>query len=370
MDKLKDKSSWRAMIDKDNNLNKDMINQQLLEYIKQQLQAGVNKEEIIKILVNGGWQKQDVDEAFSVVLGSVSQGSAVIGQSVEKDSIKIGRFRASFILMKESAGLLKKDKEIMIFPALSAIFSIIFFAIIFIVFFFTALHGDITVFNKDSQVTVSLGAEIVFGFIFYFISFFIIIFFQAGIVTIINGRLKSQDLTFSDGLRNAFKHIGKIAVWALLAATVGMILRAISERSKLLGKIVIFFIGAAWSILTFFIAPILITEELSIKDSLKKSAEIIKKTWGESVIVGVGFGLIFMMLFLLGFLIFIASLFTASSVIIISAAVLLVLYLIILLIISSTLDTVFKTVLYQYANNGIVPAGFSEEILRAAFKKK
>lgn len=42
-----------------------MVNQQLLDYIKQQLQLGVNKEQITNTLLGTGWQKQTVEEAFS-----------------------------------------------------------------------------------------------------------------------------------------------------------------------------------------------------------------------------------------------------------------------------------------------------------------
>ena len=42
-----------------------MKNQELVNYIKQQLDQGVSKEEVTdKLVSKGGWDKQDVDEAF------------------------------------------------------------------------------------------------------------------------------------------------------------------------------------------------------------------------------------------------------------------------------------------------------------------
>lgn len=44
-----------------------MINQQLLEYVRQQVAAGVAKEEILKALISQGWNEQDVDSSFAAL---------------------------------------------------------------------------------------------------------------------------------------------------------------------------------------------------------------------------------------------------------------------------------------------------------------
>jgi hypothetical protein len=280
---------------------------------------------------------------------------------------KIGRFKASLIITKESWSLLKKDKEMMMFPILSLIVSVIIIAIAGAVGFFMMLNGNLK--NIENLKEGNYGIQLLIAFIFYFVTVFVTIFFETGIITIVKGRLNNQDLTFSDGLKNSFRKSGKIAMWALVAATVGIILKAISERSGLLGKIVIWILGAAWSILTFFIAPILIVEELSIKDSLQKSAAIIKKVWGETVIVNVGVSLFFSLLILIGLIVFIAALFTMNVKIIIAAGILWVLWVIILAIISSTLNVIFRVVLYEYANSGVIPQGFSPDVIRLAFRE-
>lgn len=42
-----------------------MINQELLDYIKQQLQQGVSREQIKNSLLANGWQEQDIEEGFN-----------------------------------------------------------------------------------------------------------------------------------------------------------------------------------------------------------------------------------------------------------------------------------------------------------------
>lgn len=47
-----------------------MVNQELTNYIQQSLTAGIKKEDIINTLVNIGWQRIDVDEAFRQLEGA------------------------------------------------------------------------------------------------------------------------------------------------------------------------------------------------------------------------------------------------------------------------------------------------------------
>lgn len=50
-----------------------MGNQQLLDYIKQQLQQGVNNDEIKKSLITNGWQGNNIEEAFTNITAPSAQ---------------------------------------------------------------------------------------------------------------------------------------------------------------------------------------------------------------------------------------------------------------------------------------------------------
>lgn len=282
---------------------------------------------------------------------------------------KVGKFRTSLSIVKASWAFLMKDKEMVWFPILSVFASLAVIAMVSLVYFFVVLGGDIQALEQANQAEGSSSGSYIYLFLMYFVSYFIVIFFQTGIVAIVHGRMNGQDLSFGDGLRVAVAHAGKIALWSVLAATVGVILRALAERSKLLGRIVISILGAAWSIVTFFIVPVLILDNLSIGESLKSSGETVKKMWGEAIIVNVGASFVFFLLALLGIVAFIGSLFLGSISVVITMSILLVVYLLVLAIISSTLDVIFRVFLYQYAKNGIIPEGLSLEVLQAAFTK-
>ncbi len=194
-------------------------------------------------------------------------------------------------------------------------------------------------------------------------------FFQAGIYTIAHGRFSGQDLSFSDGMKGATDNVGKIFTWSVISATVGVILQFIADRSRLIGKIVSFFLGAAWGILTYFSLPSLIIGKTSVKDSFKESASVIRKTWGETIIVNLGMNLFFMMLVFVGLALAIGLVFLIPTFVVVMGVItLFIIYIIALTVISSTLSSIFKLALYEYATTGKVPAGFSPELVQNAIR--
>jgi hypothetical protein len=271
-------------------------------------------------------------------------------------------FDRSYQLFKESFAVLKKDKEIMLFPVISGIIGIALFATFIVSMFVTSSFGD----------TGSLISYLIM-FLYYVVGSFVVVFFNVGLITCANIRMKGGDPKFSDGINNAMKHVGKIFVWALITATVGIILRNLSEKSGFLGRIVISLIGMAWGLLTYFVVPVMIFEEVSVIDSIKKSGALFKKTWGENVVGQMSMGLFFFVLFMLGIVpIVIGVLFLMSGVWPIFAVLICLtfLYWIAIAILSASLNGVYTTALYNYATKGVVPQGFSEASIKSAWKPK
>jgi hypothetical protein len=123
----------------------------------------------------------------------------------------MGKISNSWQLMKTSIGVLRKDKEIMIFPILSFVACAIILLSFFVGFWFLGLP------SINSTVWPWVLAMI----FIYFILFFIVIFFNTAIIACANIRLNGGDPTVSDGLRIASENIGRILIWALISATIG-----------------------------------------------------------------------------------------------------------------------------------------------------
>jgi len=288
---------------------------------------------------------------------------------VSEPIVKVGKFKASKIVVKESWNILKQDKEIMWFPIISSISVIGAFLVMSLLSFFLFFGGSFEMAQMESNKELS---DIVFYsglLIYYLVIFFIVNFFQAGLFMVVQARLSGQDMSFKQGIQGAKSHVGRIFVWSLISATVGVILQIIADKFKIAGRIVSWLLGSAWNILTFFSLPALVIGNLGIQDSFKESAAIIRKTWGETIIVNFGAGLFFAGLFFLGLIISVGLVVLIPSFkFLVFVVVVFVIFVLILSVISSTLNSIFKLVLFNFARTGVVPQGFSEDIVRNAVK--
>ena len=207
----------------------------------------------------------------------------------------------------------------------------------------------------------------IFWAIFYFISFTISTFFTVAMMGCAMMRLEGGDPTFSYGMRFAADRIKYIVEWALVAATVGLILRAIEQRSGLIGKIIIGIIGIAWTIATYFVLPVLAFEKLTPFKAMKRSASVLKASWGEALFSNLGIGLIFFLLALVGVVVMFLGIYliVATSVLVgIVLCVIAVLYWIFLAILSSAVSAVLMTALYRFATTGKTSMEFPAPVLQ------
>jgi hypothetical protein len=203
------------------------------------------------------------------------------------------------------------------------------------------------------------------------VSYFVVIFFNIGLITCVNARrLQGRDATIGDGLVNAARHIGKILAWALVSATVGLILQAIEDRAGFAGQIASAIVGGVWSLVAFFAVPILVLEERGVADSLRESYSLIKKTWGESIVGAGSIALIFIATGILAFFGLLAALLAGNMIVFGIALVLFILLIAALAIVASAMQGIFVTALYTYARTGAVPAAFNKELIRNAFVPK
>ncbi len=109
-------------------------------------------------------------------------------------------------------------------------------------------------------------------------------------------------------------------------------------------------------------------------EAVKRSADLLKKTWGEQIVgnfsIGLVFGLLAVLVALLGIPVFILVASTHSPMLIALTALLFVLMFVLLGLISSTLNGIYVAAVYRYAAEGEASGFFSEEMVREAFRLK
>ncbi len=278
-------------------------------------------------------------------------------------------FSHSFRLVKESFAVLKKDKEIMLFPVISGVLTVMAFISLFTPFALASI---------GREISTSFFYLLLFSY--YLITSFIVIFFNSGLIACAHMRLNGKDPTFKDGLKKAWKHIDQIFVWSLISATVGLILRMIIDQieeseklgpiGKFVGMIFVSLLGMAWSFLTFFVIPVMVLENKTVFASIKHSGSLFKKTWGENVIGQFSMGLAFLLLGLVGLGAMILAFLSGSLMVMVVVGGLILLYWTLLAILSSSLNGIFVAALYNYATTGKVPSAYSPELVKSAFRAK
>ena len=275
-----------------------------------------------------------------------------------------GSFSNSFALVKASANVLRLDKELLVFPLMSGIATVLVTASFIAPL---AVTGGWEIFAEDGGYV-----SYVLGFLFYLVQYTVIFFFNSALVGAALIRLDGGDPTISDGLAIASKRMSTIVGYAMIAATVGMVLRFISERSGFLGRLAAGFLGMAWTLTTYLTVPVLVTKNVGPIDAVKESAALFKATWGEQVVGNFGLGWAVTLMGL--------SWAAVSSVLITVAAQLgaapvmamvgvAVLGFVLLALFFSALKGVYTAALYRYATTGEV-GYFDPDIMGNAFRPK
>ena len=269
----------------------------------------------------------------------------------------MGRISRAFRLLGASWQVLRADKELLILPVISLVATVVVTA---------AIGGAAWASGLGSERESLRAVDYVFLAVFYFVAYFIAIFFNAAVVGAATIRLQGGDPTIGDGLRLASSNVGKIAGWAAISATIGLILRSLEERFGFLGDLVVGLIGAAWGAVTFFVVPVILYEPVGVTDSVKRSASIFKKRWGETF---VGTGSIGLAMFLLAIPIVIVAggLGTLSPPLGITVGVLGIVFLV---AIGSALSGVYNAALYRYATTGEATGAFDRADMESSFRPK
>ncbi|MFQ5838582.1 MAG: DUF6159 family protein [Thermoplasmata archaeon] len=277
----------------------------------------------------------------------------------------MGRIGTGWQLTKVSFGVIRKDKELLLFPFLALIVSGLmwglFLASIFIL--------DIAFIEQIQEQSVYLYYALYF--LFYFLTAFIAIYFQAAVVGSAMIRLEGGSPTIGDAFRQANKHVGKLFKWALLTATVGLILRAIARRGGFIGRIIAGALGITWTLASYMAIPVVVAEGLGPWAALKRSASLFRKTWGETLVGGLGMGVILVLLAFLGIIPLIAGVYLVTNVSLLVGLVVIavaVIYWFIIFLVWGAAWPILSAVLYRYAAQGKVAPGVPEDLIRTSIQ--
>jgi hypothetical protein len=272
----------------------------------------------------------------------------------------MGRISNTIQLAKASWQVLKADKELVALPVISLVATLI------VAFSFLAPIAFTTGGQEFAAENLGAADYVLLGLMYVSLAF-VTIFFNTALVSAAMERMDGGDPTIGSAIRGALGRVHRILPWAIVSATVSVILRTLEQRAGTLGRIVIGLVGVAWSLVTFLVVPTLVVENVGVVDAVKRSGSLFKKTWGENVAAQVGFGL-------LGFLVVLPAIAIAAGAFFIGETIgLLVLVLAVIWILGASmviaaLNGVFQAALYRYAAGLETPGAFGS--LGTAFAAK
>ncbi len=283
----------------------------------------------------------------------------------------MSRFSRSWLLIKASMDVLRNDNALLVLPAISSVVTLIvaggFVALAMSSGTFAAMHA--------AHPRGSLPPEFyVWMFFMYVAQYFVVIFFNTALVGCAIVLLGGGHPTVWDGLKLAVSRIGAILGYAVISATVGVLLQLVAERLGFVGRLIAGGLGLAWTAATFLVVPILAAEGVGPMEAVERSSELLRKTWGENLIGNAGISLVMSMIsgtiafvgFGGGFLLFKRG-YEVLGVALISAAA--TAFLLVVLV-SAALAAIYSAAVYWYAASGKPPVDFDGDLISGAFTPK
>jgi hypothetical protein len=286
-------------------------------------------------------------------------------------SDSMSRFARSWQLIKASMEVLRNDSALLVLPAISGVVTI-FVAGGFVALAFS--NGTFAAMATAGRHHHPPAEFYAWMFCMYVVQYFVVIFFNTALVGAAIVLLGGGRPTVWDGLKLAFSRIGAILGYAIISATVGVLLQFVAERLGFIGRLLGATAGLAWTAATFLVVPILAAEGVSAWDALERSSELLRKTWGENLIGNAGISLVMsmisgaiaaigfgggMLLFKRGYEVLGVALFSAAA-----TAFILV------LLVAAALSAIYSAAVYWYATSGRPPVDFDGDLIPAAFTRK
>lgn len=251
-----------------------------------------------------------------------------------------------------SLKLLSKDPNLLALPLLALVLN--GFVWLLVVVSFWALGAPPT-----SPYSSFLYQEL---FVTYLITYFLSVYFMAAIIAASNARLEGRKPTVAEGVRAANARFLRLVAWSLVASTVGVLLRLASLRSEGASRAVGRILGYPWPIASVFVLPAMVVEDVGPVKGFRRSRALLREKWGREQSGVLGTGVVFAILFLLGFIPFIWGFADVGGAAIL-ALVIAVVYWLLLAALWSVVHGTLVTALYHYATASEASLGFSWQAL-------
>ena len=270
------------------------------------------------------------------------------------------RLSNGWTLAMNSFKVLKENKQLIIFPVLSGI------SLVLIMGSFVLAFLGINGWSFDNVEGPGGAGTYLIMFAFYVINYFVVVFFNMALIHCTRLYFRGEEVSINAGLKFSLSRIGTIFSWALFAGTVGTILKIIQEESGIIGKIITGILGIVWGIATFFVVPIIAYENLGPIAAFKRSSQLMRQKWGESLGATFSFGLI---QFIAMLILMVPCFLLGATIHPIAGVALAIMGAFVMAAIFSAAQTIFVSAVYHNINDEPVKH-FDQQMIDSLFQKK
>ena len=259
-----------------------------------------------------------------------------------------GRLATGLRLARGSLAVLRDHPKLLAFPLIGGVAGLVFIA--------TLLGGAVVGTGGESGPVLYAA---LFGI--YVGSTFIASFFTAALMHATRETFHGEQPSVRRSMAAAWRHKWSLLAWAVVAAVVGVLIRALEESNELVAQVVAVFFALGWAVMTYFVVPVIVFEDTGLRGTFSRSGGLVKELWGESLGAEAGVSIVTFLLVLVGVVVTAVAFFVLPSgtlagflVVVAIGAVAIVGA----LLVGMALTGIAKTALYVYATEDETPPYF------------
>jgi hypothetical protein len=293
-----------------------------------------------------------------------------------------GSWKQSKAVTSQAWGVIKANPYMLMFPAAAAVLAILAVLIIggagVAALGWSSLEQDAA---SGELSTTSTVVGIVILAVAAYTATLITVIFMGGLIKCADEELQGRDSSFGAGLSASFSRLPALLGWAGIETAVGWLISAVQGNGTndnvlvtILRALVASLMAVAWSIITFFVLPLIILRGKGPLQAIKESVRLIRATWGMQVAGGVRIGAIIALIAVLPAIlvaavgVFIAVAGTPAVGVPLSALGIIVVILAQVLI--SAMKAIFSVALLHYVEQGAAIGPFDTAQLQSAVRVK
>ncbi len=270
--------------------------------------------------------------------------------------------KAGWRLGRETRKLIMADRQLFIYPVISAIIGIVLFALLVVSWVF---------------INATTPFQILTLFLFYVASYFTSTYVIIAMLIAFRSHSQGNRISMGEAFSQANQYWKLVLEWAIFDAIITTIIRVIESRFRfdfitrlIIGSVVAF----AFSVATFFVVPVIIDEKVgpikAIKTSTKFIIDNFGKTFGGFIYTDI-YTLAFILggiaVMVLGFVVLSSSLLIPGIVVMAAGFLLFIFGMIFNYVLGNTL----KLIIYDYmTDRGKLPKGWDKGMIDDALKRK